>query len=147
VRSPAEILTVSSGGLFLKTGLLLELGAQVELEFSHMDEELLTVRAQVTRIEPQTGTDEEIGLGLRYLNMDAKAWLRLEKHLIPQATDPSEAAADAFRAVGSTSQRFRVINQDTDLKIKHLLAEINALQNELAERLAELEDLLGGEKG
>ena len=144
VRGPAEILTISSSGIFVKTGLLLELGSEVELEFSSLGEIVVMVRAQVTRIEPQTGTDEEIGLGLRYQNMHGKTWMKLEKHLMTAPGSGVDNGSDSRVGLGSTSQKFRVLNQATDLKIKVLLAEIDDLQRELAHRLNELQDLLSG---
>ena len=144
VRSPAEILRISSGGLFAKTGLLLQLGDQVELEFSFGTNVLVACQAQVTRIEPQTGSDEEIGLGIRYLNMDARSWLKIEKHVYQAPTLPPVRTPSTRMNPASTSQRFRIINQNTDRRITHLLSEIENLQRELLSRYDELRDLLDG---
>lgn len=148
VRSPAEVITISSGGIFLRTGLLLELGAQVELEFAHGDEALLVTQAQVTRIEPGAGSDEEIGLGLRYLDMTPKNWLALERVLVDQSKTGSEASAlrmpNGFSGVAPTSQRFRILHQETERRIQVVLAEIRELQDELQHRLSELQELLVG---
>lgn len=144
VRSPAEILRISSGGLFAKTGLLLRLGDQVELEFSYGGKLLVSCLAQVTRIEPQTGSDEEIGLGIRYLNMDAKSWLKIEKFVFQAPTMPPVRIPSGTSRPVSTSQRFRIINQETDRRISNLLAEIDLLQRELLQKYDELRDLMDG---
>ncbi len=144
VRSPTEILRISSGGLFVKTGLLLRLGDQVELEFSYGGKLLVSCFAQVTRIEPQTGSDEEIGLGIRYLNMDAKSWLEIEKYVFQAPTLPPMKIPSGTTRPVSTSQRFRIINQETDRRITNLLAEIDVLQRELQHKYDELRDLMDG---
>jgi Tfp pilus assembly protein PilZ len=147
VRSAAEILRISSGGLFAKTGLLLQLGDRVDLEFSYGGQLLVQVAAQVSRIEPQTGGDEEIGVGLRFLDMNAKSWLKLEKHVFQAPTVPPNRMSPNRMKPASTSQRFRVLNQETDRKIKILLAEIGDLQRELNARYEELLELFdAGEK-
>ncbi len=144
VRSPAEILRISSGGLFAKTGLLLQLGDHVELEFFQGNTILVSCSAQVTRIEPQTGNDEEIGLGLRYLNMDAKSWLKIAKHVFQAPTlAPIRVPTNRTGPV-STSQKFRIINQETDRRIGNILAVINDLQMEIQSKYDELRDLLDG---
>jgi Tfp pilus assembly protein PilZ len=142
VRSAAEILRISSGGLFAKTGLLLQLGDQVDLEFSYGAKLLVQARAQVSRIEPQTGSDEEIGVGLRYLDMDAKSWLKIEKHVFHAPTVPPTRAQSGRMTPASTSQRFRVLNQETDRRIARVLAEIGDLQDRLAVKYDELRALL-----
>ncbi len=144
VQSPAEILSVSSGGIFIKTGLLLELGAEVTLAFGTDEEPIAQLEAQVTRLEPKVGSDEEIGLGLRFVNMDAKVWIRLERLLFKTSTLPKIRTPSSRMAPASTSQRFRILYHDTEKKIQAILAEIDELYHELAQRHMELRALLEG---
>jgi len=144
MRSPAEVLSVSSGGVFLKTGLLLKLGAEVEIEFSHIGDIIATIRAQVSRIEPNIGSDEEMGIGLRYLNMDAKTWIRIEGLLFRTATMPQIRPQSNRVQSPSTSQRFRIIYQEQEHRINTVLAEIRDLHHELDLRYQELEQILQG---
>ena len=144
VRSPATILSVSSGGIFIKTGLLLELGAEVDLEFSTKGRPVATVRGQVTRIEPKVGTDEEMGLGLRFLDMDAKTWIALEKLLFRSATYPKVPTPHTRPTPSSPSQRVRILYHDQERRMRAILAEIRDLHRELERRYEELQAILEG---
>ncbi len=144
VRSPAEILTVSSGGIFLKTGLLLELGAEVDLEFSNQGRVVAVVRGQVTRLEPKVGSDEEMGLGLRFLDMDARTWLSLEKLLFRSTTFPKVPTPHTRATPSSPSQRVRILYHDQERRIRAILGEIRDLHRELERRYEELQAILEG---
>ncbi len=143
MQSPAEILSVSSGGIFIKTGLLLELGADVTLQFGTDEEVITETTAQVTRLEPKVGSDEEIGLGLRFTNMDAKTWIHLERLLFKTTTLP-KIRTPSSRMPASTSQRFRILYHDTEKKIRAIMAEMEDLYHELEQRHMELLALLEG---
>ena len=144
MQSPAEILSVSSGGIFIKTGLLLELGARVILQFGTDEEVITETAAQVTRLEPKVGSDEEIGLGLRFTNMDAKTWIRLERLLFKTTTLPKIRTPSNRMHPASASQRFRILYHDTEKKIRAILAEMEELYQELEQRHRELLALLEG---